>query len=71
MVDVSNITQGLIDPKHFILAVPQMMLKHATREQLLTKNLAEVTPFEALLNSTVTTLRPNNMAGLYPGVKEA
>jgi hypothetical protein len=47
------------------------MLKYATREQLLTKNFVETTPFEGMITSNLTTLKPNSMSGLYPGVKEA
>jgi ankyrin repeat protein len=71
ITDATKIAQGVVDPNQFLLTIPLTMLKYATREQLLTKNFAETTPFEGMITSNLTTLKPNSMSGLYPGVKEA
>jgi ankyrin repeat protein len=69
--DAGNIMQGLADPNHFILAIPLIMLKYATREQLLTKNFSGITPFEVLCQSYIPTLNTKSISGIYPAVKEA
>jgi hypothetical protein len=63
--------QGLADPNHFILAIPLIMLKYATREQLLTKNFSGITPFEVLCQSYIPTINTKSISGIYPAVKEA